>query len=141
MAVKEINKVREIIDTNKAYNRSAWKRGVKEYAHELLDELEEQIDNEYVDIENLESSYMLRKSLLNGAENWKRYSEGGCSLIYDSDIAERLCTQTELTRTNYGERNPSRDETWIDVQGRALGQACYLIMEAFKIIAEEEKGA
>ncbi len=136
MAVKEINKVREIIDTNKAYNRSAWKRGVKEYANELLNELEEQIENGYVDIENLESSYLLRKSLLNGAENWKRYSEGGCSLIYDSDIAERLCTQTELTRTNYGERNPSRDETWIDVQGRALGQACYLIMEAFKKVKE-----
>ena len=109
--------------------RSAWKRGVKLYAEEL--------------IESLDGRELTEKNLLNGAgvfrgetptprerfEAWKAYSWGGSSLIYDADIAERLCTPSELKKTNGGERNPNGHETWLDVQGRALLQACNLIME------------
>lgn len=33
-----------------------------------------------------------------GARNWQECSAGGCALIYDSDIAERLCSQSELKK-------------------------------------------
>ena len=48
---------------------------------------------------------------------------GACSLIYDEDIAKRLCTPSELKRTNNGDRNPSSRETWLDMQARALSVA------------------
>jgi hypothetical protein len=97
--------------------KSAWQKGVKEYALELLEELE--------------GDYTAEK-LLNGAENWKAYSYGGCSLIYDTDIAERLCSPSELKRTKGGERQPSGSETWLDVQARALSQAARMIAKEFK---------
>jgi len=70
--------------------------------------------------------------LLNGADNWTQYSEGGCALIYDGDIAERTCSPSALKRTRNGERNPNRNETWLDVQTRALNQACSRILKAAK---------
>ena len=92
--------------------RSAWCRGVKIYALELLESLEEDYTG---------------ARLLNGAENWKAYSSGGCALIYDSDIAERLATASELKRKRGGDLPPSASETWLDCQARALSQAARLI--------------
>ena len=95
--------------------RSAWDRGVKEYAYELVEGLE---------VEEIPAdSQELKSLLLNGADTWKQYSWGGSSLIYDFDIAERLCTPSELKRVKGGERRPNSREEWLDVQARALLQA------------------
>lgn len=104
--------------------RSAWLRGVNEYAFEMLERLEE---NQY----NLSSRKELEKHLLNGAYNWNEASWGGCFLIYDSDIAERLCTPSELKRTDGGRLNPNSRERWLDTQARALYQACQRILLAY----------
>lgn len=101
--------------------RSAWARGVAEYALELLHDLADNGEEEYT------GSPYDHRALLNGASCWQEYSEGGCALIFDGDIAERLCTPSELRRTNYGKRNPNSRESWIDVQTRALFQAELLI--------------
>jgi hypothetical protein len=61
--------------------------------------------------------------MLNGAQDWDEYSYGGCSLIYNGDIAKRLCTPSELKRKRYGELNPNSRENWLDVQARALFRA------------------
>ena len=55
----------------------------------------------------------------------KAYAAGYtyASIIYDSDIAERLCTPSELKKTRNGERKPNSREEWLDVQARALRQA------------------
>jgi hypothetical protein len=92
--------------------RSAWSRGVNLYALELL--------------ESLESDYT-PAALLNGAENWRAFSHGGCALIYDADIAERLCSPSELKRNKGGDLPPNAGETWLDCQARALTQAARLI--------------
>lgn len=110
--------------------RSAWKRGVKEYSLELLENLEEQIENGYLTNEIFESPKLLDKAMLNGAENWGQYSWGGCSLIYDGDIAERLCNPSQLKRNKHGERRPNCKEEWLDVQARALRQAASQIKNA-----------
>jgi hypothetical protein len=73
-----------------------------------------------------------KKELLNGAANWREYSYGGCALIYDADIAERLCSPSEYRKTREGQRAPNSRETWLDVQARALGQAATLIASALK---------
>jgi hypothetical protein len=92
--------------------RSAWRKGVKVYALEMLESAEEGF---------------APVALLNGAESWRAYSYGGCALIYDADIAERLCSPSEYRKTREGERAPNSRETWLDVQARACGQAATLI--------------
>ena len=104
-----------IISTEKY--RSAWDKGVQEYASEILWNL----DAPYLSTETLEGT------LLNGAKDWKQYSYGGCALIYDGDIAERLCTPSELKRKKGGQLQPNSRETWLDVQARALKQAFWKI--------------
>ena len=97
--------------------RSAWRRGVRAYALEMI----EGADGE------LSSVADLKTELLNGARTWKEFSDGGCALIYDSEIAERLCAPSEYRKTREGERAPNSRETWLDVQARALEQAASLI--------------
>jgi hypothetical protein len=108
--MKTKNEIKIAIEA--ASPRSAWGRAVKTYAIELLDGL----DGEYCAV-----------ALLNGAENWKAYSFGGCSLIYDTEIAERVCSPSELKRKRGGELAPNATESWLDCQARALSQAARLI--------------
>ena len=105
-------------------NRNAWKKGVKEYADELLDNLEEKAQY-YERLPRNEKE--LKEWLLNGAMDWEDYSYGGCSLIYDGDIAERLCNPSELKKKGDGRIAPNSQESWLDVQTRALHQACMMI--------------
>jgi len=102
--------------------RSAWKRGVRAYAIEMIEGAEGK----------LSSVADLKKELLNGATNWREYSYGGCALIYDGDIAELLCSPSEYRKTRDGQRAPNSRETWLDVQARALGQAATLIATVLK---------
>lgn len=126
-----IQKVREYIDLFES-GRSAWDKGVRVYADELLDELLDAIRGGWVDLDDMASDNLVRKALLNGASDWREYSWGGCSLIYDGDIAERLCTPSELKRTKHGERRPNGREEWLDVQHRALSQASGKIRRGMK---------
>lgn len=56
------------------------------YALEIL--------NDYEGLYQRDDGYNLNhenvKQLLCGAKDWRQYSEGGCSLIYDGDIEERI---------------------------------------------------
>jgi hypothetical protein len=103
----------EIITATPA--RSAWRKGVKAYALEMLESAEDGF---------------APVALLNGAESWRAYSYGGCSLVYNADIAERLCSPSEYRKTKEGERAPNSKEAWLDVQARACGQAATLIASA-----------
>ena len=114
-----------------AGRRSAWSRGVAAYAVDLLADLE---DHGFLGRDIRKSATakicnreLLKKTLLNGASDWSQYSWGGCSLIYDEDIAERVCSPSELRKTRNGERRPNSREEWLDVQARALYQACKLL--------------
>lgn len=109
--------------------RSAWQRGVKAYALEMLEEMALNAKNGYLDADAFSNRKTLREALLNGASDWSQYSWGGCALIYDGDIAERLCTPSELKKTHGGERKPNASEEWLDTQARALGQAAGLILD------------
>lgn len=116
-----IEKLYQSIESEK--QRSAWNKGVTQYALEMVEQLGEQINGGYFEELDLSDSKKVLEALLNGAANWKQYSWGGCSLIYDSDIAERLCCPSELKKTRNGERRPNSREEWLDVQARALYQA------------------
>lgn len=106
--------------------RGAWNNGVKTYAIELLDDAASNREcDEFVSLQEL------KDAILNGAENWTQYSEGGCSLIYNTDIAKRLCNPSELKRTQNGLNDPNSRENWVQVQARALFQAWELIKRVY----------
>lgn len=130
-----IEKLRESIAAEK--QRSAWGKGVTQYALELVDELAEQIGGGYVDPAELTKPRILRAALLNGAKDWREYSWGGCSLIYDPDIASRLCCPSELKKTRNGEHRPNSREEWLDVQARALFQAANRVYRHLKMLEGE----
>ena len=107
--------------------RSAWERGVIDYVFDFLDYISEHLGYEKIDRMEVtpveEQRHKFYEFLKNGADSWSQYSWGGCSLIYDSDIAERVCTPSALRRNKGGELPPSSTEQWLDVQTRALSIA------------------
>lgn len=113
--------------------RSAWSRAVHTYASELVESIDDSAD--------LSNETLLRKALLNGAGDWQQYSEGGCALVYDADIAERVCSASELKRVKGGERQPNSRENWLECQARALAQAAALVRRAYAKAAAIEGGA
>lgn len=119
MKVSELIKA---IEGNKV--RSAWDKAVNTYAIELLEQLNK--NDDFV------GSPADKKALLNGADSWEQFSYGGCSLIYNGDIAERVCSPSEYKKTKEGERNPNKYESWLDVQARALTQASNRIIKTVK---------
>ena len=119
--------------------RSAWARGVRAYAAELLDSLRgtAAYAAETGTPSPLTDRETVRAALLNGARDWSEYSWSGCALIYDGDIAARVCTPSELRRTHGGQRGPNPRETWLDVQARALYQAGAAVLAAYDKTARE----
>ena len=113
--------------------RGAWNNGVKMYAIELLDDAASNRD--YENFSNLQE---LKNAILNGASDWMQYSEGGCSLIYNTDIAERLCSPSELKRTKNGMNEPNSRENWVQCQARALLQAWELIKRTYHEMPKDE---
>ena len=113
--------------------RSAWAKGVKWYALNLVKESYQNA----TDIVKVNMAVYL-----NGAETWKEYSYGAhsCALIYDYDIAKRLCTPSELKKTDFGRKQPNGSVTWLDVQARALKQAHSLIAELIKVEWRKREG-
>ena len=133
----DIEKLYQSIESEK--QRSAWDKGVSAYALELVEQLGEQIGGGYFDELNLSEPKKVQAALLNGAADWSQYSWGGCSLIYDGDIAERLCCPSELKKTRNGERRPNSREEWLETQARALFQAANRVCRHIRTL--EKSGA
>lgn len=131
--IEEVTLSREIskeIEKETAKAKSCWRRGVALYAYELAENLQ------YLEKEP-ENVAELREMLLNGASDWEQYSWGGCALVYDGDIAERLCSPSEIRRctNSHGLRqNANANESWLDVQARALRQAANMVVRAAREI-------
>lgn len=113
------DRIRTLQSINGLKSRSAWGRAVNEYAFELAKGIED--GEEFNDIKSF------AKALLNGASDWQEYSEGGCSLISDYEIAERLCTPSEFKKKKQGELPPRRGKSWIELQARALSKASRIV--------------
>lgn len=127
--IELLDRLEDEVNANKS--RSAWSKGVKVYALELIEGIRERAEYEG---RAPEPGRELLEYALNGAESWKSYSWGGWSLIYNSDIAKRLCTPSELKRTRNGERRPNAMEEWLDTQARALYQAFCMVRNAYRRI-------
>lgn len=118
--------------------RSAWCRGVKAYALDLMEDIDEAIawDEEQGKVTEYTPSE-LEKLALNGARNWTEFSEGGCALVYTADIVERLCTPSEIRMFRDGKRSVLFRCNCLEWQARALYQAFRLILESVQEVATE----
>ena len=77
-------------EVEKAKTRSAWSRGVKAYALDLLANFYDW--SEYNEREGEELPTLDEVTALNGAKDWSAWAYGGCGLVYDAYICDRLCT-------------------------------------------------
>ena len=122
----------QLLKAVKSYKpRSAWDKGVKKYAVEIIFYASPQPR------EQIESVRDLEDRLLYGASGWGDYSWGGCSLISDKDIAKRLLTPDQYKgfctpNGRWASRDPNSNERWHDVQARALYQASNLILNTYE---------
>ena len=131
----QVSRIREIIENSKP--RSAWDRGVKGFALDLLESYKGM--REYAKANNEPVPDFSLDTLLNGADSWESYCYGGMALIYDGDIARALCTPSQLAKTNFGCFAPNREENWMDVQVRAYHQAWNKLSEfVSKVLAERQ---
>lgn len=119
---RRIADIRAEIATHPA--RSAWDKGVRGYAEELFDSY---VEGKHITDDSVRIGKIAEKDLMNGAESWEQYSYGGCAEIYDGDICERLCTESEKRRTHDGEL-ALHGEDWLSVQAHALRQAARLVL-------------
>lgn len=102
--------------------RSCWGRGVQLYALELAQSIHDEGS-----VIKLRSFEEFETVLLGGADNWLHYSETGCSLFWDEDIAARLMTPSEYSRVSRaGFIRPNSRESWLEMQARALRAAARL---------------
>lgn len=129
-----VNNIQAVInEVEKAKARSAWNRGVKAYALDILASFEE--SRQWCE-ENGESVPELDEvTALNGASDWSAWAYGGCGLVYDSVITERLCTPSELRKLQYktgAMKQPAPCTNWIDIEARAARQAWRMIAEAVR---------
>lgn len=108
---------------------SAWQKGVNDYAADLKEQFKENYPR---------GTKMTEEKLLNGAKDWKEYSWGGGSLIFNNDISERLSSPSmhkkHLGKIGQAGSWANKDEQWLDVQARALSQA------ARKLLETEQRG-
>lgn len=114
--------------------RSAWKKGVKAYALQMANKVERLCDERVGTYRSLAEA---KEAVMGGARNWREASYGGMWFVRDGDIAGRLCTVTELKRCKGGEKAPNKEETWLDVQARALAQAWDMLAEAVLAVQQE----
>lgn len=106
--------------------RSKWNQGVRDAAIGMIEDVQNELDNLSDDADYRQ----IDKVLLNGAADWTRYSWDGNALIYNGDIAAAYMTPSELRRYKRMNHDPSmgfNGESLLDMQARALHQACLLI--------------
>lgn len=115
-------------EINNKPERSAWGRGVQAYMDEIAYTVADRVH------EVGPTRAAIEHIALNGAGDWSQYSWGGCSLVYDEDIAKLLCTPSTFKRKRSGALPPNSSEEWLDVQARALAQACRRVCRIAKAL-------
>lgn len=115
-----------LVKSEKGY-RSAWDKGVKAYALDILANFEDWA--RFNDEQGEPLPVLNERTALNGAKDWKQYAFGGCGLVYNYDIAERLCTPATLRKFDtLGGVN------WLDLEAVALLQAWRLIARLLPLV-------
>ena len=110
--------------------RSYWSRGVASLIRDYAEKVLQEHDGE---ITSARDFYKLWNC---GADSLRDAAYGGSFDIWNYDIAKRLCTPSDLKKSNEGMRSPNKHENWLDVETRAMYQAMYKSLAIMKIARE-----
>lgn len=124
--IVELKSISDLL-AGKSY-KPGWRKGVRDYAIDLISDLLERRPGAKINVNEPGWRKALEKSLMNGCDSWEQYSDGS-TLCYNYDICERLCTDKQKKRFDYGNKWPRSNFDWIDLQESALRQAFQLIIK------------
>ena len=86
-------------------HKSQWERAVRAYRGELFESIFDMSPKALIKAFRFDSYEGARKNieklLMNGAESWKEYSRGGCSLCYNEDIKKRLFSPSVAKKIDF----------------------------------------
>ena len=108
---------------NNTKTRSAWSRGVKAYALDILASFEE--SRQWCEANGESVPELDEVTALYGADNWQHWAEGASGLSASFDIMCRLCPPSEI-------KKGVRCINWLEVEARAAHQAWRMIAEAVR---------
>ena len=106
--------------------RSKWDKAIHEDAIDLLTDMPDEMPS---------TSEQLHNLLLNGAKTWEQYSEGGCALIYDDDIAAHYMTKSEFAKAK---KRDFEGYDLLGMQARALRKAYMLVKHCATEVAKRD---
>lgn len=133
------NEIIKELENEQMKQRSKWSRGVYQIA---IDRVEELDSNEVITWYNLLNGALfagLKENHKNIYDACKKYSWGGCYLIYDEDIANLLSNRSEAyTKKGNFKNKPNKNEEWLDIQSRAIYQAFRILIKNYKNIEVKE---
>ena len=128
---RTIGEIWDVLNT--ASRRTAWERGVLRYAYDLFGAY---VDSLGIHDLQVRIGKISEADLLRGAESWQQYSAMGRALIWDRDICLRLGTKYQIQKTERGQKQPARGDTWAELQAKALGEAAQIVIAAVNWRAE-----
>lgn len=108
---------------------SAWWRGVQEYAREIMHDRREEILAYPCRQNIIDTADDLEHWCMNGADSWRDYSEGACTLYTLPDIAERLLPPSQRQRISCTKA--------MELQLQALRQAARFICREWSHFCRE----
>lgn len=108
--------------------RSCWSRGVASLIRDYAENVLGDHDGEII------SAIDFYKLWNRGADSLRDAVYGGSFDIWNYDIAKRLCTPSDLKKSNEGMRSPNKRQEWIDVELIAVQQAMYKSLEIMEIV-------
>ena len=110
--------------------RSCWSRGVASLIRDYGEDVLGEHDGEII------SARGFYKLWHRGNDSLRDAVYAGSFDIWNYDIAKRLCTPSELKKSNEGVRNPNKRENWFDVETRAIYEAMYKSFAIMKAVSE-----
>ena len=126
----DVKKLVEEAEKMSRTERSYWSRGVASLIRDYGEDVLGEHDGEIISARDF---YKLWNC---GADSLRDAVYGGSFDIWNYDIAKRLCTPSDLKKSNEGMRRPNKRQDWIDVELIAVQQAMYKSLAIMKIVSE-----
>lgn len=126
----KITELKRVLEEEENHARGRYQKALYEYAWELVNNIVNHHKTTAEELEHIENITDLKERALNGAEDWKQYSNGS-SLVFNYDILNRLFCPSFVKR--HENADTVRGVHLLDLQAIALSKAFNKISRIVKI--------